>query len=505
MRCRRDLKPGPAPAGRIPPWRTPVRIACGDGNAAAPLDVRPARRPTGGPSSRPDRWSEGRFEGPSAPVSSECVRPPGDPRGAGAQPPGRLAGPAPRPPGRLHRPVGLGEVLAGLRHHLRRRPAPLRRVAVGLRPPVPGPDGQARRGLHRGAVPGHLHRPEVGLPEPPLDGRHHHRGLRLPAAALRPDRPAALPDLRPAGGPPDPPADRRPGAGAARGHPLPGAGPHRPGAQGRVQRPARRHGQAGLRPGPGGRRGDRAGRPVRGEPGPLRAAHHRGGGRPAGPPGRHPPAADRVHRDGPGPHRGDGRGAGVEGRWGRRGGRGGEDEAITFSQHLACTHCGISFEEPAPRSFSFNSPYGACPTCAGLGTRFEVDPELVVPDRSPVAGRRGAGPLGRGPQRVLHRTGGRRGRAGRLLGHHAVVQAQGQGQEARPLRLGRPSRSTSSTATASAAAAPTSRTTKGSCPGCSVATARPSRTGPASRSSSTCARSTARPAAGPGSSPSRWP
>ena len=56
------------------------------------------------------------------------------------------------------------------------------------------------------------------------------------------------------------------------------------------------------------------------------------------------------------------------------------DEAITFSQHLACTHCGISFEEPAPRSFSFNSPYGACPACLGLGTKFEVDPDLVVPD-----------------------------------------------------------------------------------------------------------------------------
>ena len=58
------------------------------------------------------------------------------------------------------------------------------------------------------------------------------------------------------------------------------------------------------------------------------------------------------------------------------------DEAITFSQHLACTHCGISFEEPAPRNFSFNSPYGACPLCVGLGTRYEVDPELVVPDDS---------------------------------------------------------------------------------------------------------------------------
>ena len=55
-------------------------------------------------------------------------------------------------------------------------------------------------------------------------------------------------------------------------------------------------------------------------------------------------------------------------------------EALTFSEHLACTNCGTSFEEPVPRSFSFNSPYGACPECAGLGTRFEVDPELVVSD-----------------------------------------------------------------------------------------------------------------------------
>jgi len=60
----------------------------------------------------------------------------------------------------------------------------------------------------------------------------------------------------------------------------------------------------------------------------------------------------------------------------------GEGERITFSQHLACPKCGTSHEEPAPRNFSFNSPYGACETCLGLGTRFEVDPELVVPDPS---------------------------------------------------------------------------------------------------------------------------
>ncbi|HUF84934.1 MAG TPA: excinuclease ABC subunit UvrA, partial [Acidimicrobiia bacterium] len=57
-----------------------------------------------------------------------------------------------------------------------------------------------------------------------------------------------------------------------------------------------------------------------------------------------------------------------------------EPEILTFSEHLACTHCGLSFEELAPRNFSFNSPYGACDRCDGLGTRFEVDPELVVND-----------------------------------------------------------------------------------------------------------------------------
>jgi excinuclease ABC subunit A len=58
----------------------------------------------------------------------------------------------------------------------------------------------------------------------------------------------------------------------------------------------------------------------------------------------------------------------------------GHDELQTFSEKLACTYCGLSFDELAPRNFSFNSPYGACPTCDGLGSRLEVDPDLVVPD-----------------------------------------------------------------------------------------------------------------------------
>ncbi len=56
------------------------------------------------------------------------------------------------------------------------------------------------------------------------------------------------------------------------------------------------------------------------------------------------------------------------------------EDVQTFSQSLACTYDGLSFDELQPRNFSFNSPYGACQTCDGLGTRLEVDPELVVPD-----------------------------------------------------------------------------------------------------------------------------
>jgi excinuclease ABC subunit A len=57
-----------------------------------------------------------------------------------------------------------------------------------------------------------------------------------------------------------------------------------------------------------------------------------------------------------------------------------DGETLTFSQHLACPKCGTSFDEPAPRNFSFNSPYGACEACDGLGTAFEVDPDLLIPD-----------------------------------------------------------------------------------------------------------------------------
>jgi len=53
-----------------------------------------------------------------------------------------------------------------------------------------------------------------------------------------------------------------------------------------------------------------------------------------------------------------------------------------FSEQFACVHCGISLPEIEPRTFSFNSPHGACPACTGLGTELEIDPDLVIPDRS---------------------------------------------------------------------------------------------------------------------------
>jgi len=57
----------------------------------------------------------------------------------------------------------------------------------------------------------------------------------------------------------------------------------------------------------------------------------------------------------------------------------GKEEQL-FSANFACVHCSISYEELAPRMFSFNSPYGMCPTCNGLGTIMKINPELVVPD-----------------------------------------------------------------------------------------------------------------------------
>ncbi len=66
-----------------------------------------------------------------------------------------------------------------------------------------------------------------------------------------------------------------------------------------------------------------------------------------------------------------------------------------YSQHLACLDCGISYDEPAPNSFSFNTPYGACPTCGGLGEIRAFDVNLILPDENLTINTEGIAPLGK--------------------------------------------------------------------------------------------------------------
>ncbi|HNE84573.1 MAG TPA: excinuclease ABC subunit UvrA, partial [bacterium] len=63
-------------------------------------------------------------------------------------------------------------------------------------------------------------------------------------------------------------------------------------------------------------------------------------------------------------------------------GEGKKNSDVTYSQHLACLHCAISYDEPFPKAFSFNSPFGACPACEGLGVIREIDETLIIPDRA---------------------------------------------------------------------------------------------------------------------------
>ncbi len=59
-----------------------------------------------------------------------------------------------------------------------------------------------------------------------------------------------------------------------------------------------------------------------------------------------------------------------------------EDRDVMFSQNYACEDCGVSIEELTPRMFSFNNPFGACPTCMGLGSQLKVDPDRIIPNKS---------------------------------------------------------------------------------------------------------------------------
>ena len=110
----------------------------------------------------------------------------------------------------------------------------------------------------------------------------------------------------------------------------------------------------------------------------------------------------------------------------------------TFSEHLACLDDGLSFEALEPRSFSFNSPFGACPECTGIGTRKEVDPELVIPDPEKSLAQGAVAPWASADQRVLRPAARRPGRDLGFSHGHPVGAAAGQGAEGRAARLAGP-------------------------------------------------------------------
>jgi len=177
-----------------------------------------------------------------------------------------------------------------------------------------------------------------------------------------------------------------------------------------------------------------------------------------------------------------------------------EEEAITFSQHLACTFDGLSFEDPSPRNFSFNSPYGACPTCTGLGTRFEVDPELVVPDPTKSLADGALAPWAGARSEYFARVVA----AVADLGGFSVDTPWEELKKAEKklvLYGAGPSRSISSTATDTGASDRSTRPMRASCPGCSAATPRPSPTSSATTWRTSSARSRARSARGEAPSP----
>ena len=234
-------------------------------------------------------------------------RPPdNDPRRARTQSQERRRRDPARPACRVHRPVRFGQILARLRHHLCRGPAPLRGVPLRLCAAIPRDDAEAGRRPDRRIVAGDLDRAENHLEEPALDRRHRHRDLRLHAPVVGARRRALLAGDRPADRKPDRVADGRPRAGAAGRHAHLRAGAGRARPQGRIQEGARRIPAQGLPAREDRRRllRDRRGQAARQEIHPR----HRRGGRPPGRARRHRHAARGFARAMPEARRRPGRG-----------------------------------------------------------------------------------------------------------------------------------------------------------------------------------------------------
>ena len=169
-----------------------------------------------------------------------------------------------------------------------------------------------------------------------------------------------------------------------------------------------------------------------------------------------------------------------------------------YSEHLACLYDDLSFEELEPRSFSFNSPWGACPDCTGLGTRLEVDPELVVPDPDKTLAEGAIGAVERrSRQRLLHPA----DRGARVGDGVQPSTPPGRGCRPPPSRrccTATTTRCTSATRTGTAGNARTTPTSRARSPTSSAGTPRRRATPAGSASPGSCARCPARPARAPG-------
>ena len=262
----------------------------------------------------------------------------------------------------------LGQVLARLRHHLRRGPAPLRRVALGLRAPVPRADGEAGRRLDRGPVARHLHRAEDHLAR--TRARRSARSPRSTTTCACSSRASACRTARQCGSVISAQTVQQM---VDRVMTLPAGSriivlaPVVRGRKGEYRKlffDLRRQGYVRVR--------------VNGQLRELTEEIELAKTK------KHTieVVVDRlVVKDTLGARLADSLetalrladGRGRRSRWRTA-------PSFLFSERLACAACGISFPEVSPRMFSFNNPYGACPECGGIGTRYEIDPALVVPD-----------------------------------------------------------------------------------------------------------------------------
>ena len=282
---------------------------------------------------------------------------------------------------------GSGKSSLAFDTHLRRRAAAVRRVAVRLRPAVPRADGEAGRRSDRRPVAGHFHRTEDDRLEPALHGRHGHRDLRLPAAAVRSigvphcpncgkeiasqslERIADMVMLYPQDARINvlaPIVRGRKGEFKKELAALRGRGFTKARIDGQFRSLEERHrARSPAQPHDRGRRRS-PDRPRR-----CRAASHR---------------VDRLALNL-------------------------ADDIVVinsfdegdrlFSRRLACVDCGLSMPEMTPRAFSFNSPHGACTDCQGLGAIVDFDPRRVVPDETKTLADGAIAPWARGDRKLV--------------------------------------------------------------------------------------------------------